>query len=119
MATICNNSKNICNIQRSCSSKKCTKQIENAKKLSHHCFRNLNKQKGYFVIHELGLAIGLTSFLFISLYVYNELTYDRINISPITFALATFVALLIGWLAISFQAIRVALKNPVEALKYE
>lgn len=45
--------------------------------------------------------------------------HDRINISPITFALATIVALVIGWLAISFQAIKVALKNPVDALKYE
>jgi len=42
-------------------------------------FRNLYKQKGYFIINVLGLAIGLTSFLFISLFVYNELSYDRFH----------------------------------------
>ena len=42
-------------------------------------FRNLFKQKGYFFINVLGLAIGLTSFIFISLYVYNELSYDRFH----------------------------------------
>ncbi len=42
-------------------------------------FRNLYKQKGYFIINVLGLAIGLTSFIFISLYVYNELSYDRFH----------------------------------------
>lgn len=42
-------------------------------------FRNLYKQKGYFIINVLGLTIGLTSFIFISLYVYNELSYDRFH----------------------------------------
>ncbi len=41
--------------------------------------RNLFKQKGYFFINILGLAIGLTSFIFISLYVIHELSYDRFH----------------------------------------
>ena len=44
---------------------------------------------------------------------------DHISINLFTFVIATLIALLIGWLAISFQAIKVALGNPVEALKYE
>lgn len=42
-------------------------------------FRNLYKQKGYFILNVLGLAIGLTSFIFISLYVYNEMNYDKFH----------------------------------------
>jgi putative ABC transport system permease protein len=44
---------------------------------------------------------------------------DHIEVSWLTYVLATLVSLLIGWISISFQAIRVALSNPVEALKYE
>jgi len=43
----------------------------------------------------------------------------QINIGPMVFIISTLIALLIGWLAISFKAIQVALRNPVEALKYE
>jgi len=39
--------------------------------------RNLIKQKGYLLINVFGLAIGLTSFIFISLYVISELSYER------------------------------------------
>lgn len=41
--------------------------------------RSMLKQKAYFVINVLGLAIGLTSFVFISLYVLHELSYDRFH----------------------------------------
>lgn len=44
---------------------------------------------------------------------------DHIDIDPITFVLASLITLIIGWLAISFQAIKVAYRNPVEALRYE
>jgi len=44
---------------------------------------------------------------------------DHINISPLTFVIATLIALIIGWLAIAYQSIKVALRNPVDALKYE
>ncbi len=41
--------------------------------------RNLAKNKSYFLINVSGLAIGLASFAFISLYVINELSYDRFH----------------------------------------
>jgi len=44
-----------------------------------NAFRNVRKQRGYILINLGGLAIGLTSFLFISLYVINELSYDRFH----------------------------------------
>jgi len=39
--------------------------------------RHLLKNKIYFFINMLGLAIGIACFVLISLYVYNELNYDR------------------------------------------
>ena len=41
--------------------------------------RNMRKQRGYIMLNVIGLAIGLTSFLFITLYVINELSYDRFH----------------------------------------
>lgn len=41
--------------------------------------RNLQKHGGYFAINITGLAIGLISFIFISLYVMNELSYDKFH----------------------------------------
>ncbi len=42
-------------------------------------FRNLFKQFGYTFINVAGLAIGLTCSILISIYVINELTYDRFH----------------------------------------
>ena len=39
----------------------------------------MKKQRGYVIMNVSGLAIGLTSFLFITLYVFNELSYDRFH----------------------------------------
>ena len=39
----------------------------------------MRKQLGYIIINVCGLAIGLTSFLFITLYVIHELSYDRFH----------------------------------------
>ncbi len=44
-----------------------------------NAYRNMRKQGGYVLLNVGGLAIGLTSFLFISLYVINELSYDRFH----------------------------------------
>lgn len=41
--------------------------------------RNLYKHKGYFLLNIVGLVIGISSFLFISLYIINELSYDRFH----------------------------------------
>ncbi len=43
----------------------------------------------------------------------------RVNISLLTFALAGVLALIISILTVSYQAIRAALANPVESLRYE
>ena len=42
-------------------------------------FRNLKKQSGSVILNITGLATGLTVFLFIALYVINELSYDRFH----------------------------------------
>jgi len=41
--------------------------------------RLMRKRAGYILLNIGGLAIGLTSFLFISLYVINERSYDRFH----------------------------------------
>jgi putative ABC transport system permease protein len=41
--------------------------------------RSFEKRGGYILLNLAGLAIGLTSFLFITLYVVNELSYDRFH----------------------------------------
>jgi putative ABC transport system permease protein len=44
-----------------------------------NALRNMRKQRGYIIINVCGLAVGLTSFLFIALYVIHELSYDRFH----------------------------------------
>jgi len=39
----------------------------------------MRKQRGYIILNVGGLVIGLTSFLFITLYVMHELSYDRFH----------------------------------------
>ena len=39
--------------------------------------RNLKKNKGFYAINILGLAIGIATCLLITLYVLDELSYDR------------------------------------------
>jgi putative ABC transport system permease protein len=41
------------------------------------------------------------------------------KIDPLIFVMTTFVALLIGFIVASYHTLKVALKNPVESLKYE
>src|SRR5664279_2561187 len=42
-------------------------------------FRVLLKKKNYLLINVIGLGIGIASFLILSLYVYNDLTYNHFN----------------------------------------
>jgi putative ABC transport system permease protein len=44
-----------------------------------NAFRNMRKQRGYVILNVGGLAIGLTSFLFITLYEMHELSFDRFH----------------------------------------
>ena len=50
--------------------------------LTHHlkiAVRNLMRNKVYSFINIFGLTVGLTCFLLIALYVFDELTYDRFH----------------------------------------
>ncbi|QEC65965.1 FtsX-like permease family protein [Panacibacter ginsenosidivorans] len=42
-------------------------------------WRNLMKQKVFSFINIIGLAVGLTSFLLIALYIFDELTFDSFH----------------------------------------
>jgi len=41
--------------------------------------RNMRKQSGFLILNILGLTIGITSFLLITLYVVHELSYDKFH----------------------------------------
>ncbi len=105
-------------------------------------FRHLRKDKTHAVINLAGLALGLACAIIVLLssefaklvllanlisgpvayYAMNKWLQDfayRIEISWWVFALAGGVALLIALLTVSAQAIKAALANPVEALRYE
>lgn len=49
------------------------------KNLIKTAFRSLKKNKGFTALNVLGLALGLTAFLLIFLYVVDELSYDCYN----------------------------------------
>ena len=40
-------------------------------------FRNISKHKGYYFINVAGLSIGIVCFILISLFIMDELSYDR------------------------------------------
>ena len=42
--------------------------------------RNISKHKGFAALNVLGLALGLSVFLLIVFYVFDELGYDRYNV---------------------------------------
>jgi hypothetical protein len=43
----------------------------------HIAFRNIQKKPLFAAINTIGLAIGITSFVFIALFVFDELNYDK------------------------------------------
>ncbi len=43
----------------------------------------------------------------------------RINISPVTFIISGFGAILIGWITVSYQSFKAAVVNPVKSLRAE
>ena len=76
------------------------------------------------------LSKDFTKLVFIATIIASSLAYYalqrwlqnfayHISLGPGTFLLAGFGALLIALFTISFQALRAALTNPVEALRYE
>ena len=49
------------------------------KNIFRTAIRNIAKRKFYFFINISGLSIGIASFIFISLYIMNEINYDRFH----------------------------------------
>lgn len=102
-------------------------------------FRNLLRQKVYSTINISGLAIGIAFCILTLLYVRFEWSYDAFHEKRDRIYLLfkagkgantsggkqyvrtpwPLTAALIAWLTVSWQAIRAALANPVEALRYE
>ncbi len=44
-------------------------------------YRNLSRHKGYAAVNIIGLVFGLSAFWMITLYVADELSYDRFNVN--------------------------------------
>ncbi len=42
-------------------------------------FRNIKRSKATFLINTIGLGVGIASFLVLSVYIYNDLTYNHFN----------------------------------------
>ncbi|MGH7494326.1 MAG: ABC transporter permease [bacterium] len=73
---------------------------------------------------EFGLLIGIAFFIAapIAYFTLNDWLQNfayRINLGPGVFLLAGILALAIAWLTVSWQSMKAALANPVEALRYE
>ena len=64
-----------------------------------------------FVIGALGAFFGMQRWL-------DGFAY-RTSIGPLTFLFAGLLALLIAWLTVSYQSVKAASANPVQALRYE
>lgn len=99
-------------------------------------WRNLLKNKTFSIINLAGLSIGLVCFLLISLYIFDELTFNRQhkNADAIyrviefayrtqiywwVFVVAEGIALFISLLTVGFKAIKAAVTNPVKSLRTE
>jgi len=76
----------------------------------------LSREFGKLVVIALVIAIPL------AWYGISQWLQDykfRIDLSPWVFVLAGGITFLIAWLTMSYQSIKAAIKNPVEALRYE
>lgn len=83
--------------------------------------RQLRKQKFYSAIKIGGFALGIATCLLITLYIRNELSYDRDYPDGDRIYRATGVwideVVLIALATVSMQALRAATANPAEALR--
>ncbi|MEE9464652.1 MAG: ABC transporter permease [Candidatus Neomarinimicrobiota bacterium] len=78
-------------------------------------FRNLTRQKGFSFINIAGLAVGLACAILIMMFVRHELSFDTYHERPEDI----YRVLLIALLTVSYQAIKAATANPVDAIRYE
>lgn len=111
--------------------------------------RSLRRHKLYGAINIVGLAIGLAGCLLAVLFIRHELSFDtyaalvamafvlavplaylasqrwlddfayRVEIAPVVFAAAGAAALLIALASTGSHAVRAALRNPADSLRYE
>lgn len=87
--------------------------------------RNLTRQKGYSLLNVLGLSVGLMVSLLMLLWLQDEWKVNKFHkdgdriYSWEIFLLTILMALGIAVATVSFQAIRAALSNPIEALRTE
>ncbi|HVV05445.1 MAG TPA: ABC transporter permease [Puia sp.] len=49
------------------------------KNILHTAWRSIANQKGYSILNIAGLAAGLASFIFIALWVQDEMSFDKFN----------------------------------------
>lgn len=62
-----------------CTSKRLKKRMMMIKNYIKTAFRNIRKNKISSFLNIAGLAIGLTCFIIIGIYIFNELSFDRNN----------------------------------------
>jgi putative ABC transport system permease protein len=85
-------------------------------------WRSLARRELFFVINLAGLAFGIVFMLLIGLFIYFDWLQSfayRIEIGWWMFALAGGMALIIALLTVGIRALKAALANPVESLRYE
>ncbi|MGH7596441.1 MAG: ABC transporter permease, partial [bacterium] len=78
----------------------------------------INLSKDFLALVAIGMLLAWPIAYFLMSRWLTDFAY-RTEIGVLPFLLAGLLALLIAWAAVSYQAIRAALANPVEALRYE
>ncbi len=78
----------------------------------------INLSKDFLTLVAIGMLLAWPIAYFLMSRWLADFAY-RTEIGVLPFLLAGLLALLIAWAAVSYQAIRAALANPVEALRYE
>ncbi len=74
--------------------------------------------RSFTILIGIALVVGLpVSYLWMDTWL-DDFAY-RIDVNPLTLILSGVLALLIGWVTVSFQSIKAAVVNPTESLKNE
>jgi putative ABC transport system permease protein len=85
--------------------------------LLKHSIRSFKRQRSYIIINILGLSIGIACSLLIALFVINEASYDKFNVSKDRISRIILNGKIGGQ---EVTASSTAAKfNPAQSLKYE